>query len=74
MSTFTWHDNSNLDYGGIAFREIDWVSLNLRRVAATGRAVNDNALVWHRQRKRADAEALANFSLQDDAGSMESDI
>jgi hypothetical protein len=73
MSTFTWHDNSNLDYGGIAFREIDWAIRQIARVAVPGTSANDNTVLWHRQRKRDDAEAMSLFRALDDTVTMDTD-
>jgi len=77
MSYFTWHDNHNLDYGGIAHCDIEW---NIRQLSdlnaiyrATPPMANDNALVWHRARSRDDAEAMAIFRFLDHTVAMETD-
>jgi hypothetical protein len=73
MSRFTWHDNHNLDYGGIAQCEINWNINQLQNFIVIAEASNDNTIVWHRRRNRDDAEAMTLYRFLDDTVAMESD-
>jgi hypothetical protein len=73
MSLFTWYDNHNLDYGGVALRDIDWTVPHISETVAASHACNENTIVWHRRRNRTDLEAMSLYRFLDHTVAMDTD-